>query len=78
MNSNVYDIINKIQRFLPAVGAFYLTLVAIWGFPYGDEINKTIAAVATLLAVILEISTGKWKDEYVITTAKIEDFKGDD
>lgn len=57
MNNKVYDILNKIQRWLPALGTFYLGLCAIWGFPYGDEINQTVILVATLLAATLEIST---------------------
>ena len=55
MSNQVYDILNKIQRWLPAVGAFYLGLCKVWGFLYGDEINQTIALVATLLAVTLEV-----------------------
>lgn len=62
MSNKAYDIINKIQRFLPALGAFYLVLVEVWGLPYGDAINKTIVALATLLAVFLEIMTSKWKE----------------
>ena len=62
MSNKAYDIINKIQRFLPALGAFYFVLVEVWGLPYGDAINKTIVALATLLAVFLEIMTSKWKE----------------
>ena len=66
MSNKAYDIINKIQRFLPALGAFYLVLVEVWGLPYGDAINKTIVALATLLAVFLEIMTSKWKETNTI------------
>lgn len=62
MSNKAYDIINKIQRFLPALGAFYLVLVEVWGLPYGDAVNKTIVALATLLAVFLEVMTSKWKE----------------
>lgn len=57
MNSKVYDILNKIERWLPLAGVFYLALCQIWGLPLGDEINQTIVAVCTLLAGTLEIST---------------------
>lgn len=58
LTNELYDILSKIQRFLPALGVFYLALAQIWGLPFGDEINMTIAALATLLGTALEISTG--------------------
>ena len=61
MSNRVYDVINKIQRFLPTLGGFYLVLVAAWGLPYGEPINKTIVGLAGVLAVFLEIWTGVWK-----------------
>jgi len=62
MSNRVYDVINKIQRFLPTLGGFYLVLVAAWGLPYGEPINKTIVGLAGVLAVFLEIWTGVWKN----------------
>lgn len=56
-NDKLYDILNKLQRWFPALGIFYLTLAGIWDLPYGDQINETIVAIATLLAATLEIST---------------------
>lgn len=63
MSNRVYDVINKIQRFLPTLGGFYLVLVAAWGLPYGEPINKTIVGLAGVLAVFLEIWTGVWKKQ---------------
>ena len=66
MSNKLYDILNKFQRWLPALGIFYLAVCNIWDLPFGDEINQTIVAVATLLATTLEIATGvylKGKDE---------------
>lgn len=73
MSNKTYDVINKIQRFLPALGAFYLVLVEVWGLPYGDAINKTIVALATLLAVFLEVMTSKWKENNSITITSFKD-----
>lgn len=73
MSNKAYDIVNKIQRFLPAVGAFYLVLVEVWGLPYGDAINKTIVALATLLAVFLEVMTSKWKENNAISITSFTD-----
>ncbi len=60
MSNTTYDILSKIQRWLPALGAFYLGLCKVWGFAFGSEVNETIALIATLLAATLEISTAKY------------------
>lgn len=60
LSNKAYDIMSKIQRWLPAIGIFYLALCQIWNFPYGDEVNKTILALAAFLAATLEISTGRY------------------
>ena len=73
MSNKAYDIINKIQRFLPALGAFYLVLVEVWGLPYGNEINKTVVALATLIAVFLEIMTAKWNENNTIEVHNISE-----
>lgn len=71
MSNKVYDILNKIQRWLPALGAFYLGLSAIWPVPYGSEVNKTIALAAALLATTLEIFSARWNKDHEITIKKI-------
>lgn len=63
MNNTTYDILNKIQRWLPALGAFYLGLCKVWGFMFGSEVNETIALVATLLAATLEIFSARFYKE---------------
>ena len=61
MSNKVYDVINKVQRWLPALGVFYIGLSKVWGLPLGDEINQTVVLVATLLATTLEIATSQYK-----------------
>lgn len=56
MSDKLYNFLNKLQRWLPSAGLFYLALCGIWGLPFGDEVNQTIIAVATLLGATLEIS----------------------
>lgn len=73
LSNKSYDIINKIQRFLPTIGGFYLVLVAAWGLPYGDQINKTIVGLAGVLAVFLEIWTGVWNKDNVIEVHNLHD-----
>ena len=58
LTNNLYDILSKIQRFLPALGVFYLALAQIWGLPFGDEINMTIAAFFFNDTATTEIYTG--------------------
>ena len=65
LSNKAYDILSKIQRWLPAIGIFYLALCQIWKFPYGDEVNKTILAIAAFLAATLEISTGRYNADNV-------------
>ena len=60
MSNRLYDILSKIQRWLPALGVFYLAICKIWSLPWGGEVNDTIVAVATLLAATLEISSGRY------------------
>lgn len=74
MSDKVYDILNKIQRWLPLVGIFYLALSQIWNLPLGDQINQTIVAVATLLAGTLEIATVIYKQK----TSKTEELEGEE
>lgn len=58
MNDKLYKVLQKISRWLPAIGLFYLALCNIWGLNYGDQVNQTIVAVSTLLATTLEIANG--------------------
>ena len=61
MSNKIYDILKWIaQYFLPAMGALYLALSKIWGFPNGEEIMGTIAAVDTFLGVVLGISSANY------------------
>ena len=60
MNNKTYDILSKIQRWLPALAVFYMALCTIWNLPFGQEVRDTILAIAALLAATLEISTGSY------------------
>lgn len=60
MTNHIYDILSKIQRWLPSLGLFYLALTKIWNLPFGSEVNDTVVAVATLLAATLEVSSARY------------------
>lgn len=54
----LYDILKWITLVvLPAIATLYFALSGIWGFPYGEQIVGTIAAIETFLGTILGIST---------------------
>ena len=65
MSSETYDVVSKIQRWLPSLGIFYMALCHIWGFSYGEEVRDTILAIATLLAATLEISSNSYHAQNV-------------
>lgn len=62
MSNRVYDVLKYIaQIVLPALGALYFALSAIWGFPYGEQIVGTITAIDAFLGALLGISTAQYK-----------------
>jgi hypothetical protein len=73
MSNKMYDILSKIQRFMPALGVCYLGLCKIWGFPYGNEVNQTIVLLATLLGTLLEISTAQYLKQIKKTSESFSD-----
>ena len=42
---------------LPACATLYFSFATIWGFPYGEQVVVTIAAVTTFLGALIGIST---------------------
>lgn len=72
MTDKCYDLLVTLQRWLAAAGVLYLAISAIWGLPYGDEINQSIVAVCAFLAAIIEIQKSVWNKTHII---EIKDFK---
>lgn len=59
--NTTYDKLKWIaQILLPAMATLYFALAGIWGFPYGEQIVGTIAAIDTFLGVLLGISSSKY------------------
>lgn len=53
----VYDLVKLIVTvWLPALSIAYVGLAGIWGWPYADEVSKTIAVVYTFLCAVMGIS----------------------
>lgn len=58
LKNSTYDILKDVvQIALPALGTLYFALAGIWGFPYGEEIVGTIAAITAFGGALLKIST---------------------
>lgn len=54
----LYDLIKLIVTVLmPAASVLYVTLAGIWGWPYADEVSRTIAAIYTFLCALMGISS---------------------
>jgi len=57
ITGKLYDYLKWIaQIFLPAVGALYIALAALWNLPAPQEVAGTILTVDTFIGVILGIS----------------------
>ena len=78
MSDKVYDIINKAQRWLVALGVFYLAIAEIWNLPFANEINNTVVAVGTLLATVLEIATTKWQKDHAVSVLDLNEMTKED
>lgn len=53
----VYDAIKFfVTVILPAVSVLYVGLAGIWGWPFADEVSRTIAVVYTFLCAVMGIS----------------------
>lgn len=67
LSDKVYNVLKYVTMIgLPAIATFYNILAGIWGFPFAEEVSKTIIAVVTLLGALLGISTANYnKDKEV-------------
>ena len=62
LEDKVYDVRKWIALIcLPALGVAYSALAGVWGWPYADEIARTINAVCVLLGALLGISTAEYR-----------------
>lgn len=61
ISNKAYDILKWIALIaLDALGVCYKTLAAIWGWPFGDEVLATCAAVSLCIGTLLGISTAQY------------------
>lgn len=56
--NHVYDAIKFVVTvIMPAVSVLYVGLAGIWGWPFADEVSRTIAVVYTFLCAVMGISS---------------------
>lgn len=62
--NHVYDLIKFIVTVvMPALSVLYVNLAGNWGWPYADEVSRTIAAIYTFLCAVMGISSYTAKEE---------------
>ena len=61
LNNKLYDILKWVSLIaLDAIGLFYKTLGAIWGFPLGDEVLATCTAISVFIGALIGISAANY------------------
>lgn len=64
MSNKVYDILKWVALIaFPAVIALYTTLSSVWGWPYGEQVTGTLAALEVFLGAILQVSSNTYKKQ---------------
>lgn len=61
LSNQAYDTLKWIvQIFLPAFGALYFGLSALWGFPKAEEVVGTVTVIAAFLGALIQLSKVKY------------------
>ena len=63
MSNKVYDVLKWIALIvMPALCALITAITEIWHLPYGPQVSGTVAAIATFLGALLQVSTAKYRN----------------
>lgn len=61
LSNGAYDVIKDVvTMFIPALGVFYASIAAIWNLPFSVEVTGTLAAIATILGVLLKVAANQF------------------
>lgn len=64
LSNKAYDVLKWLSLiFFDAVGVLYKTLAAVWGWPFGDEVMTTCAAVSVFIGALIGVSTAQYNAE---------------
>jgi len=79
LSAKNYALVKKLSLYLlPALGAAYFGLAAIWGLPKAEEVVGSIVVLETLIGVVIRISNSRYEasgDKYdgqVLLTPDLE------
>lgn len=62
LDNTTYDTLKWVALIvLPACGTLYAALASLWGFPCGDQVVGTIAAITVFMGAVLQISNYEYK-----------------
>ena len=65
ISNKAYDILKWLSLVaFNAIGVCYRTMALIWGWPYGEEVMATCAAIALCIGTLLGISTAQYYKDY--------------
>ena len=65
MSNKVYDVLKIVVAIvLPVISTLYVGLANIWGFGFGEQVDKTIQLIITALNAILGIAIVKSSSDY--------------
>lgn len=75
-SDKVFEVIRALAEIIvPAIGALYLGVAAIWGLPYGDEVSRTCIVIATFLGAIVTLSRKAYNEAtYTPVEEEIEEI----
>lgn len=63
VSNKTYDLLKQVVTIvLPALGALYVTLAALWNLPNPEAVAGTFAALATFGGVVMKITTTKYNN----------------
>lgn len=65
MSNKVYDVLKVVVTvILPVISALYIGLANIWGFGFGEEVDKTIQLVIVAINAVLGLAVVKSSKDY--------------
>lgn len=65
LSNSAYDVLKWVSCIaLDAIGICYKTLSAVWGWPFGEQIFETCAALSVCVGTLIGISSAQYyKDQ---------------
>lgn len=78
LSDKAYDVMKAVYEILVLLAALYVDLADIWNLPYGNQVQRTLLAVAAILLGLLKISSVQYHKELNIMDEVAEDLEAAD